>query len=736
MRSAATAVLLAATLTLLGPLPASAADGKWTPQQVLEIGDARLKALGLQIPAKRLWDPERGTGLLAATVWIDGCSGAFVSETGLLVTNHHCLFSVLQEHSSPERNLIDDGFLARSQDQELRAKTERVRVARRFTDVTKDLLAAIPTGADDLQRAKAIERKGKELVAECEKRPATRCQVASFDGGLFYTLIDSLELSDVRLVYAPPRAVGEFGGEIDNWTWPRHTGDFAIARAYGADGKPFKPEFFLPFAQQGVAPGDFVMVMGYPGRTFRALTAAEMAERKELFFARRVEVYGEWIALLEQVKDRDGAILVADDLKSLRNRRKNAQGQIAGFERGRILEKVRAQERETLNWTSKLAGHDLHATMLRDALVAHGELEKRVESQRRSFDRDFLIDHLTPTGLAPSKAFAWPTTLVRAARERMKPDLQRDPAFMDRNLPRLKQHLEREQKRFFAPADQALTASFIRRALALPSDQRIAAIDRAFGKVKPERIEVELAKLYRRSKVFDPKERLKMSEESEAQLRARGLKDPLLEIGFALADEVTKRQEQKDRDEGAISRLRPAWRRAVLAHAGRPIAPDANGTLRVSFARVRGYSPRDGLFATPQTTLSGVMAKMRNERPFLVPAKVADASRARSFNGWADPALGDVPVNFLADADTTGGNSGSPTVNARGELVGVNFDRVWENVANDFGYNPEVARNVNADARYLLWMLDVVEDAEELLKELRVRSDATPESRQARPASP
>ena len=732
MRALSIALLLSALVST----PVLAADGKWTPEQVLELGDAHLKALGLQLPAQRLWDPERGTGLLAAAVWIDGCSGAFVSDTGLLVTNHHCLFSILQEHSSPERNLIDEGFLARSRDQELRGKTERVRVPRRFTDVTKEILGAIPPGADDLQRTKAIERKGKELVAECEKRPATRCEVASFDGGLFYTLVDALELSDLRLVYAPPRGVGEFGGEIDNWTWPRHTGDFALARAYGADGQPYKPEFFLPFAKQGVAPGDFVMVLGYPGRTFRALTAAEMAERKELFFPRRVEIYGEWIELLASVKDRQGAILVADDLKSLRNRHKNAQGQLAGLERGRIVEKVRAHERETLAWASKLLGHDSEATMLRDALVAHGELEKRVDAQRRTFDRDFLIDHLTPTGLSPSKAFAWSTTLVRAARERTKPDVERDAAFMDRNLPRLKQHLEREQKRFFAPADQALTASFIRRALALPSDQRVAAIDRAFGKVKPDGIPAELVKLYRRSKVLDAKERAKMFEESEAQLRARARKDPLLEIGFALADDVAARQEQKDRDEGAISRLRPAWRRAVLARAGRPVAPDANGTLRVSFARVRGYSPRDGLFATPQTTLAGVMSKARNERPFRVPDKVAEAARARRFNGWQDAALGDVPVNFLADADTTGGNSGSPTVNARGELVGVNFDRVWENVANDFGYNPEVARNINADVRYLLWMLDAVEDADALLKELGIRASTSPVSPQSTSDSP
>jgi hypothetical protein len=177
----------------------------------------------------------------------------------------------------------------------------------------------------------------------------------------------------------------------------------------------------------------------------------------------------------------------------------------------------------------------------------------------------------------------------------------------------------------------------------------------------------------------------------------------------------------KDRRQGASLRLRPEWRKAVLAHAGKPVAPDANGTLRVSFAKVQGYTPRDGAVYTPQTTLAGLLAKHTGEAPFDVPEKVSKVAEAKRYGTWMDSRLKDVPVNFLSDADTTGGNSGSPTVNGRGQLVGVNFDRVWENVANDFGYNPDVARNVSVDVRYILWMLDQVEDADALLRELGVR---------------
>ncbi|HET9450047.1 MAG TPA: S46 family peptidase, partial [Aggregicoccus sp.] len=218
----------------LAASPALAGEGKWTPQQVLELSPSWLRAQGLKLPPQRLWDPKRGTGLLAATVNTGGCSGSFISATGLVITNHHCAFGIIQEHSSPQKDLITQGFLASERARELPGKGARVQVPRSFKDVTKQVLAAVPEGATDAQRFQAIERKQKQLVAECEQRPATRCQVAIFDGGLNYTLIDAMELQDVRLVYAPPRGVGEYGGEVDNWMWPRHTGDFSIIRAYTA----------------------------------------------------------------------------------------------------------------------------------------------------------------------------------------------------------------------------------------------------------------------------------------------------------------------------------------------------------------------------------------------------------------------------------------------------------------------------------------------------------------------
>lgn len=700
--------LVSALLLLLLASTVLAGEGKWTPQQVLELDPQWLKAQGLDLPPQRLWDPQRGTGLLAATINTGGCSGGWISSEGLFVTNHHCLFGVLQEHATPENDIITNGFLGRTREAELRSRTVRITIPRRFTDVTAAVLAAIPKEATDAERFRAIAKKTNEIVAACEKQPGSRCRVAAHDGGVQYVLQEMTELTDIRLVYAPPRAVGELGGEIDNWMWPRHTGDFAIGRAY-VDGKPFRPEFFFPLAAQGVEPGDFVMILGYPGTTYRALTAAEMEER-HAWFATRASLYRDWIGILETATKGSsaGEIAVADLLKTLANRQKNGEGQLDGFRRGRILEKQREADQTVLAWARENN---------RPAAVAAWEgLGAMAAEQRKTADRDFLLDHLrmTQASLAPvgPKALVFAGAIARSAIERQKPDADRDPVFMQRVISRVRDRLERDQKSFYPLADKALLADFLRRARALPEGRHVAALD-GIGSID---------ELYAKTKLLDVGERLKMLEETPAQLHAR--KDPLVELGFALNAEIDTLTERKNRWEGTISRLRPEWRRAVIAHAGKPVAPDANSTLRVSFGHVQGYTPRDGVFYTPQTTLRGVLDKHTDAEPFDVPDAVLAAA----------PGDLDLPVNFLADGDTTGGNSGSPVVNGRGELVGVNFDRVWENVANDFAFNPDVARNVSADVRYLLWMLRDVTKATELLRELEgTTAGVSPPSASPRP---
>jgi len=720
MRRAHVAIALGLGLALAAGRGAYGVEGKWTPEQVLEHDPKWLAGLGLELPPSALWSRE-GSGLLDAAVKIGGCSAGFISPEGLLITNHHCAFAILQQHSTPAVDLITRGFLAKDRRAELAGEGARVAVPHRFTDVTAEVEAtAAAAGNDDLARFRAIERKGKELVAACEKAPNRRCELAAYDGGVRYALVESLEFPDVRLVYAPPKAVGDFGGEVDNWSWPRHAGDFALLRVYAGPGGrpapraaanvPYRPPHHFPVSTAGAAAGSFVMLAGYPGVTFRSLTAAEMRERAERYFPQRASLYHAWIDRMsaDSAHDDTARIALANRIKTLENIEKNARGQVAGIARGRLLEKKEEAEREVLAW----AGHQPDAGAAagggnRAAVAAHGELERRVAERRATWQRDFLLGeaHNGP------KPLDLALTLVRWAGERAKPDLEREPAYQERNRERLAESLRLDQKQLHAATDAALFADLLSRFASLPDGSRVPAVDqllasRGAGARDRGSLVRPATELLAATRVTDLGERTRMFAESADALRARH--DPLLDFAFAFDAELLALKERDDRARGAVSRLRPRWQRAVIAHAGRPVAPDANGTLRVSFARVEGYSPREGVVMQPQTTLAGLVKKHTGKDPFDAPADLLAAAPAAPASRFADPVAKDVPVDFLADADTTGGNSGSPVVDGRGRLVGVNFDRVWENVACDFGYDPAVARNVSVDVRYLLWTLEAL----------------------------
>ncbi len=709
MRSARLAIALG--LALAAGRGAWAVEGKWTPEQTLQHDPMWLAKLGLELPPTELWN-DQGSGLLDAAVRIGGCSAGFVSADGLLITNHHCAFSLLQQHSTPEADLITLGFLASGRAAELAGEGARVTVPHRFTDVTAEVEAtAAAAGHDDLARFRAIERKGKELVAACERTPARRCSLAAYDGGVRYVLVEGIEYPDVRLVFAPPRGVGDFGGEVDNWSWPRHVGDFALLRVYaGADNQPapraagnvpYRPPHHFPVAPEGAAPGSFVMIAGYPGATFRSLSAAEVRERAERFYPERAALLRAWIDVMKTASaEGSGArIALASRIKTLENVEKNARGQVAGIARGRLLEQKEAAEREVLAWA---AGQPAQ----RAAVAAHAALARRVDERRATWERDFLLAD-SHNG---SRPLALALTLVRWAGERAKSDTERDPTYQERNRERLAESLRLDQKQLHPPTEAVLLADLLARFAALPPASRVPAVERLLaGGRDRAAIAAQAAALLAGTRVGDLGERTKMFDESAAELHAR--RDPLLEFAFAFDAELLAQKERDDRDRGVLSRLRPLWQRAVIAHAGRPLAPDANGTLRVSFAHVEGYRPQDGVLMEPQTTLAGVVAKSTGKPPFDAPVDLVAAAPQAPASRFADPHLMDVPVDFLADADTTGGNSGSPVVDGRGRLVGVNFDRVWENVANDFGYNPEVARNISVDVRYLLWTLEALHGA-------------------------
>ena len=702
-------------------------EGMWMPQQMPELG-AKLKALGFKGDPKEFADL---TGQpMGAVVSLGGCTASFVSPDGLIVTNHHCAAGALQFNSTPQRNLLLDGFLAKTREEELpNGPGSRVFVTTSVVDVTGALLDGIPPKATDRERYDVIDRREKERVAACEKG-GQRCRVASYFGGLKYFEIAQMEIRDVRLVYAPADMIGRFGGETDNWRWPRHTGDWSFLRAYvGKDGKPaafskenvpFQPKHWLKVSGAGIKPGDLVFVAGYPGRTQRHQTYAQVKETTEWTMPRSIRLAQEQLAILDQLTKKDPAVAlkIAGRVLGLNNNLTNQKGMLEGLVKGGSLAKKQAMEKELEAWIESDPGRQ---TKYGDVLPALRALQAESEKTR---ERDAALFNV----LGSSGYLGAAQSLYRLSVERGKADIDREAGFQERDWPRIREGQERIQRTLDVTSDRALLRWALGLAAALPANQRISALDEAIG-LKPgmpeadagTAIEPYLDKLYAGTKLGERGFRLSLIEKSPADLVATN--DTFIRLAAALEPlEDANREVAKNRS-GAVSRLTPRYMEAMLAKAGGLVAPDANSTLRVTYGQIKGVDAKDGLYYMPQTTLAGIVQKNTGSGDFDAPKYQLDAIQAvhaGKKTPYLDPSLGDVPVNFLSTVDTTGGNSGSPPLNAKGGLVGLLFDGTYESVASNFLFDAVTTRSIHVDTRYMLWNMSEVDGAAHLIAEMSI----------------
>ncbi len=724
------ATSLALLSLAISPAVARADGGMWMPQQMTDLAP-RLKKLGFQGNPKAFADL---TGMpMGAVVSLGGCSASFVSPDGLIITNHHCVTGALQYNATPERNTVKEGFLAATQADEVRAEPgARVLVTVSVREVTKDVVGKLPADLDDLQRELAIEKRKKELTAACEKE-GLRCQVASFFQGLKWFEIAQVELKDVRLVYAPPSSIGNYGGETDNWRWPRHTADFAFYRAYvGKDGKPaaydkanvpFKPKRWLTVDPAGASPGDVVVVAGYPGRTARLVTAREMRDTIEWSYPRVAKRYREMLALLAELSkgSKETEIRVATRVRRLANTMKNREGILEGAAKGKLVAKKSAAEAELQAW---IDGESSRKKKYGSVIAALDDLQARREAVRER-DATFQELYFNSTLLGSAR------TLRRLAEERQKPDADREADYQQRNWERLREAQERLQRTLDLGADRALLRYTLLTAAALPQSQRIEALDALVGLTAglsqaeaQAKVDTWLATLFGTpSRLADAKSRLALFDAKPEEVLAA--KDPFLDLAAALAPLDKQIRDAEKTRSGAISRLGPVYVQAMLEKAGGLLAPDANSTLRVTFGTVKGVSPQDGVLYLPQTTLQGVVAKARKGDPeFDAPPALLDAAAKVIATGkgpFVDPRLGTVPVDFLSDVDTTGGNSGSAVLNGKGKLVGLLFDGTYETIASDLLFDPVNTRSIQVDIRYVLWIASQVSGATRVVQELGVK---------------
>lgn len=712
---------LTSILALAAAAPLSAKEGMFTPDQLAEIGD-QLSEAGLEIDPAQLDDLTAFP--MGAIVSLGGCSASFVSPEGLVVTNHHCARGSVQFNSTAEQNYLEEGFLAQAKGDELPAAPgSRIYVTTELTDVT-DQVRAGTEALEPLARYELVDQRRKDIVAACELTAGYRCQVASFYGGAQYKLIKRLEVRDVRLVYAPADSVGKYGGDIDNWQWPRHTGDFAFYRAYVApDGSaadfnaanvPYKPKHHLKVSASGLKDGDFVMAAGYPGSTSRYSLLAEVENTFNWSYPTSQKALTDWIATIEAAAPvgSDARVKYEARLAGLNNSEKNLRGQIEGARRVGLVDRRREREAALAAWIKadpRRAGYG-------DAIAQLAALsEESTQAARTSY----WYGNATRPALLGVAA-----RLYRLAKENQKPNAERESGFQERDLGFFRQGLQALDRRYDPAVDKAEWMLFLTGYIAQPTAERVPVFDAALGLTsgtKAADLPGLIERFYATSKLADAATRLALMEATPAELEASD--DPFMKLAVALFDYNFELETASKNRAGRALALRPAYMEAITQwqrEQGLLTYPDANGTLRVTFGNVLGGSPRDGLAYLPFTTLEGIADKDTGVEPFNSPKPLLDAIAARDYGPYALDAIGSVPVNFLSDLDSTGGNSGSATLNARAELVGLLFDGTFESVNSDWDFDVRVTRTIHVDTRYMLWVMDKVDGAKALIAEMDI----------------
>ena len=704
---------------------AHADEGMWMPQQLPQVA-RQLKAAGLKL------DPAALTKLtefpMGAIVSLGGCSASFVSPQGLVITNHHCVYSSVAINSTPERDLLANGFLAKTLADELPAAPgSRVFVTVDVKDVSHLVISPEVAKLVGKARIEGMEAAQKRLLAACEKEPGYRCTVASYYGGLAFYLIKQLEIRDVRLVHAPAAGVGKFGGDTDNWMWPRHTGDYGFYRAYvSKDGKaadyakdnvPYVPKHYLKVASAGVKEGDFLMALGYPGRTNRHRLPSEVAFTFDWNYPAFVKNSGETLEIIARETEGDPAATLkyASQVASVNNYYKNRRGMLTSYADSDFLARKTAEHAALKAWVNAAPARKAEFGTAIDAV------EQFLAQRDAETKRDFYYSSAAPKFLNAAR------TLYRLSLERAKPDADRKLGYQERDMARLTSVINGQDRTYVDRVDKALVMNSLKKYLAQPAAEQDAAFVHVLGLrsgMSDTDLKAQLDRIYAGSTLDNKDERSAWLKKSPADFKASN--DNFIKMAVALHDADMARESAEEELAGKIQLSYATYMKAKIAYMesrGQAVYPDANSTLRVTFGKIAGRDHgADGTGSwTAFTTVKGVVAKATGEGEFNAPEKQLAAIKAKDFGKYVDPTLKTVPVNYLATLDITGGNSGSAALNARGELIGLAFDGTLDSIISDWDFNKANTRDIQVDVRYILWNMQHVDHADRLLQEMNVK---------------
>lgn len=670
--------------------------GMWIPSLLEGMNEQEMTNLGSKLTAKDIYDVNNSSLKDAIGHFNGGCTSEVISPKGLILTNHHCGYSQIQSHSSLENDYLKDGFWAMSLEEELPNPGLFIEFIVRIEDVTTQVLNGVTEDMTEKEKQSAISKNSNALEAEVQKEAWQDTKIKSFYKGNQYFLFVTERFNDIRLVGAPPSSIGKFGSDTDNWVFPRHTGDFSMFRIYAdknnrpaeysKDNVPYKPKHFLPISLDGIEEGDFTMVFGFPGTTDEYLPAVAIEHITKAYNPSNIAIREAALKVIDaKMKESDEVrIKYASKQARIANAWKKWIGENLGIEKSNAIEERRAFEATFKKALKEKGLETKYGNILPEFDVLYENFAD-INIKRRSFIEVFLVTNELMNMTFRTYQF--------------EQAIKNNPDIFDKAKASIEGTITGIHKNYDVNVDKGV-----------------------FESVMPFYTNNVDVSIYNNTAFTSLDTALKLFDGTPEEVIEKLNNDPAYAYAKPMIDEFynTINPEFEAKNE-PITALQTEYMTALMkALPNERYFPDANGTLRVTYGQVRGYSPRDAVYYSPVSYLDGVIEKyIPGDYEFDVPQKLIDLYEAKDYGPYAD-ANGKVPVCFLGTNHTTGGNSGSPTIDAHGNLIGLNFDRVWEGTMSDMYYDPEICRNIMVDLRYVLFIVDKYAGAKHLIDEMEL----------------
>ena len=710
---------IVAILFIIGSsLRVSATDGMWIPYLLAQLNEAEMREMGMELTADDIYSVNHSSIKDAIVHFGGGCTAELISSQGLLLTNHHCGYSQIQSHSSIEKDYLKNGFWAMNAQEELTNPGLTAAIVKYMKDVTNIAMEGISQSMSVAEKSDLINKNIEALIERETSSSEYEISVGSFFYGNQYILIAKEVFQDVRLVGAPPSSIGKFGADTDNWMWPRHTGDFSIFRVYASkDNKPaevseenvpYEPNFHLKVNTAGVQKDDFTMVFGFPGRTQEYLPASEIYNTVNKYDPFRVDIRDRILNVLDakmRVND-ETRIQYASKYARISNAWKKWIGEIEGVKATKGIEKKQNLEAEftkRINANTELKAQYSNVLPVLDSLY---------NSRSEVYIEKYAYIEAVYYGIESMKH------MLRYNRFYML-DKSEEEKIMEQAAG-LASGLPGFYKNYDAALDESVMQAVFPIYLQNLKHYEGSKLLKKWKSMSSAELSVAISKAYKKSIIISQAEKwTSLLEENPKKARKVLAKDPLFQLSVAChASFIEELNPIAYHSESQIEELQALYMNALQkAFPERRFYPDANSTLRVSYGKVEGFSPVDGKEYLEQTFLDGVIAKyVPGDYEFDLPAKLVELYENKNYGIYGQD--GKMPVCFIASNHTTGGNSGSPAINGKGELIGLNFDRVWEGTMSDINYDASICRNIMVDVRYILFIVDKFAGAGYLIDEM------------------